>query len=345
MAETSRSPDPTVCSRSSRSPTHPTRPVALKRRDLAELLAEELRRLDPDDVYAETVRALCRINDKAALASSRGLEDAHGRRDRPRPASHERAAEKAARKAAKRQSGGQEGRRQEDRRKKATTKKATTAKKTKSPQEGGLLMAAPTVLVHRTPEELAEAVCARLITTLVDIQASGRVPSWVLTGGTIADRIHAAVAASPAHGAVDWSRVDLWWGDERFLPAGTRRSQRDPGTQGAARQAATRPGPRACDGCQRRGRRRPGPGRGPVRRGAGRATRHEDHDDIPTFDIVMLGVGPDGHVASLFPERPALYEERAAVAVRNSPKPPPTRVTHDDAGDQPCPRSVVRGIR
>src|SRR5699024_8900461 len=57
------------------------------------------------------------------------------------------------------------------------------------------------------------------------------------------------------------------------------------------------------------------------------ASQPEDHGDIPTFDILMLGVGPDGHVASLFPERPALYDERVAVAVRNSPKPPPTRVT------------------
>jgi 6-phosphogluconolactonase len=57
------------------------------------------------------------------------------------------------------------------------------------------------------------------------------------------------------------------------------------------------------------------------------AAQPEDHGDVPTFDIVMLGVGPDGHVASLFPERPALYDERAAVAVRASPKPPPIRVT------------------
>jgi len=44
--------------------------------------------------------------------------------------------------------------------------------------------------------------------------------------------------------------------------------------------------------------------------------------------VLMLGVGPDAHVASLFPGMPALEERhRAAVAVRNSPKPPPTRIT------------------
>jgi hypothetical protein len=48
-----------------RSPGHPDRPIALKRRDLPELLAEELRRLDEDDVYAETARKLVKIGSKA----------------------------------------------------------------------------------------------------------------------------------------------------------------------------------------------------------------------------------------------------------------------------------------
>ena len=41
----------------------------------------------------------------------------------------------------------------------------------------------------------------------------------------------------------------------------------------------------------------------------------------------MLGIGPEGHVASLFPGQPALYEERTVVAVHGSPKPPPIRLT------------------
>ncbi|MBW8817045.1 MAG: 6-phosphogluconolactonase, partial [Streptomyces sp.] len=47
-----------------------------------------------------------------------------------------------------------------------------------------------------------------------------------------------------------------------------------------------------------------------------------------TFDVLMLGVGPDTHVASLFPELPAVREtERTVVGVHGAPKPPPTRVT------------------
>jgi 6-phosphogluconolactonase len=49
---------------------------------------------------------------------------------------------------------------------------------------------------------------------------------------------------------------------------------------------------------------------------------------VPTFDVLMLGVGPDGHVASLFPEHPALQvDDRPVVAVHGSPKPPPTRIS------------------
>ena len=48
---------------------------------------------------------------------------------------------------------------------------------------------------------------------------------------------------------------------------------------------------------------------------------------VPRFDVLLLGVGPEGHVASIFPESPAAYDERPVAAVRDCPKPPPTRIT------------------
>jgi 6-phosphogluconolactonase len=48
----------------------------------------------------------------------------------------------------------------------------------------------------------------------------------------------------------------------------------------------------------------------------------------PSFDVCFLGVGPDGHIASLFPDRPEiLVTDRATLPVRDSPKPPPERVS------------------
>ncbi|HSS68502.1 MAG TPA: 6-phosphogluconolactonase [Nocardioidaceae bacterium] len=190
------------------------------------------------------------------------------------------------------------------------------------------MSAEPSVLVHHSPDELAQAVCARLITTLVDVQSAGRIPHWVLTGGGIADRIHRAVAESPARGAVDWSRVEAWWGDERFVPRG------DPDRNETQVRAALLDhiavDPDRVHHMAASDEVDDDPDRAAEDYAAElrRAAAPEDRDGVPTFDVLMLGMGPDGHVASLFPERPALYEEeRTAVAVRQSPKPPPTRVS------------------
>ena len=73
--------------------------------------------------------------------------------------------------------------------------------------------------------------------------------------------------------------------------------------------------------------RRPGGRRRRLSRELASAAQPEDHGRVPRFDVLMLGVGPDGHVASIFPESPAAYDERPAVAVHGAPKPPPTRIS------------------
>lgn len=185
----------------------------------------------------------------------------------------------------------------------------------------------PTVLVHRNADVLAEAVCARLLTRLVDLQAAGRTPRCVLTGGTIADKVYRAVAGSPAKHAVDWSRVEFWWGDERFVASGdgdrnelqAREALLDSIPVTAALVHPMPPQDSADAD--------PDAAAEQYAAELADAAAAEDHDGIPVFDILMLGVGPDGHVASLFPERPALYDEGVVVAVRGAPKPPPTRLT------------------
>ena len=187
-------------------------------------------------------------------------------------------------------------------------------------------MPAPTILTHHTADLLAQAVAARLITRLVDVQSAGRVPSWVLTGGTIAHRIHQAVASSPAHTAVDWRRVELWWGDERFVVRDSPdrnewQTRRDLLDALPLDDVLVHPMP-AADDCHDVDE--------AAETYAGLLAARalpEDHGPVPTFDILMLGVGPDGHVASLFPSHPALYDERPVVGVRGAPKPPPVRIT------------------
>jgi len=81
-------------------------------------------------------------------------------------------------------------------------------------------MSEASVVVHADASLLAEAVAARLAVRLLDAQAGRGEAGVVLTGGRIAADVYRALCASPAREAVDWSRVDVWWGDERFLPSG-----------------------------------------------------------------------------------------------------------------------------
>ncbi|WP_248961393.1 6-phosphogluconolactonase [Sphaerisporangium perillae] len=187
-------------------------------------------------------------------------------------------------------------------------------------------MSVPSVLIHRDADVLAKAVAARLITGLADAQAAKGSAHLVLTGGGMGTASLAEVAATPARDAVEWPRLDIWWGDERFLPSGD--PQRN---ETGAREALLD----RVDVDPARVHPMLGPDSGLTAEESAeqyaeelrKAARPEDHGPVPSFDILMLGLGPDGHVASLFPEMPAVYDQRPVVAVHGAPKPPPTRIT------------------
>ncbi len=187
----------------------------------------------------------------------------------------------------------------------------------------------PQILIHHDGELLAKAVAARLVTRLVDAVAAKGAASVVLTGGGIGTKVLAELAAAPARDAVDWRRVDIWWGDERFLAAGDP-ERNETGARAAlldhvdvlAGHVHPMPGPDGPDG--------PNPEAAAERyaRDLSSAAEPQDRAGVPRFDVLMLGIGPDAHVASLFPGLPALYEEhRTVVAVRGAPKPPPVRLS------------------
>ncbi|HEV7147132.1 MAG TPA: 6-phosphogluconolactonase [Pedococcus sp.] len=191
--------------------------------------------------------------------------------------------------------------------------------------------AAPRVVVHPTKQLLSDAIGARLLTALVDVQAARGEVSLVLTGGSLGSAVLASLGALPGRDAVDWSRVDLWWGDERFLPQGdpernetqNREALLDALPLDPARVRAM-PGPDGPDGDDVAAA---------AARYAGWLADAAGVDaaggvQSPTFDILLLGVGPDAHVASLFPGHPdQLTAGVAAAPVHDSPKPPPTRIT------------------
>jgi 6-phosphogluconolactonase len=184
------------------------------------------------------------------------------------------------------------------------------------------------VVVHATADLLAKAAAARLVTRLVDAQAARGIASIVLTGGRVGGAVLHELRENPARDAVDWSRVDIWWGDERWLPDGDAERNDQQARDAllstvAVDPARVHPFP-AADG-QYAGD--PEAAAAAYAAELAAATRPEDHGPVPRFDVLMLGVGEEGHVASIFPESPAAYETRPVVAVRGSPKPPPTRLT------------------
>ncbi|MGM7423868.1 6-phosphogluconolactonase [Cellulosimicrobium sp. ES-005] len=182
------------------------------------------------------------------------------------------------------------------------------------------------VVVHPDAGVLAEAVASRLVTRLLDVQSVRSPVHVVLTGGTVGIASLAALERHPARDAVDWSGVHLWWGDERFLPAG------DPDrNETQARDALlahlpqlpagnVHPMPAADVAAT--------PEESATAYAATLAAYAPDGAEVPAFDVLLLGMGPDGHVASLFPGHPGLDVTGVPTAgVHGSPKPPPERVT------------------
>lgn len=168
------------------------------------------------------------------------------------------------------------------------------------------------------PTELAAAVADRFLHRMAAAQGRGEEPHIALTGGSIAHAVHQQIALRAAEYDVDWSRVVFWWGDERYVApdspernaldaravfldiVGADRVHEMPSTAGAPDVPAA-------------------------------ASAYSDlvrSSGAGEFDLVMLGMGPDGHVASLFPGSSQLdVTDTIAVPVTDSPKPPPERVS------------------
>lgn len=234
--------------------------VAMPERSLYELLAEELRRLDPDEVYGDVLsHAYSDVRDVATYAT--------GKPEPSRSVSED--AEALARTAA------------ED------------------------------VAAH-----LAEAVAARGVAHLV------------LTGGSVGVRTALALPEAISRAGVDTSALHLWWGDERFVEAGSA-DRNDAAVQGLLD---------ALDLPAQRVHRMPSVSDG-MSLDEAAAWYGQQLDlaggDAPFrtrgqafFDVLLLGVGPDGHIASLFPHHEDQRQTGAnAIAVRESPKPPSERIS------------------
>ncbi|MFH7324145.1 6-phosphogluconolactonase [Aeromicrobium sp. JJY06] len=170
-----------------------------------------------------------------------------------------------------------------------------------------------TIQIFDSANDLALAVSRQLAARVQSVTAAGRPPRIVLTGGTIAGRIYGRLSGENA----DWTRAEYWWGDERFVPEG----HEDRNDRQAREGFLDRLGVPA-DHVHAM------PAHGCDLSMADAADAYAKTLPEDPFDVVLLGVGPDAHIASLFPGHPQVHEtERRAVEVFDSPKPPPQRIT------------------
>jgi 6-phosphogluconolactonase len=185
----------------------------------------------------------------------------------------------------------------------------------------------PDVLVRPDAGALARAVAEELVARLATAQETHGSASVVLTGGGMGIAVleQVAVLGRDAGSGVDWTAVDVWWGDERFVPAhddernekAARRALLDVVGVPAERVHAMPPS----DG------RFAEPEDGAAWYAGELAAAAGPGLDLPRFDVLLLGMGGEGHTASIFPGSPAVEDERPVFAVRDCPKPPPTRVS------------------
>lgn len=166
-------------------------------------------------------------------------------------------------------------------------------------------------VIEPDADALASAIARRIEERLAEVQDAGRTPRVLLTGGTIATEAYRRLAAD----ALDWSDVEFWFGDERYVAADLPDRNDGQATEAFLdRVGATRVHRVADNDCSLSA--------------AEAAAAYAETLPTEPFDLTLFGVGPDGHVASLFPGFPQLAERDAlTAAVFDSPKPPPVRIT------------------
>ncbi|GGH34710.1 6-phosphogluconolactonase [Microbacterium album] len=181
------------------------------------------------------------------------------------------------------------------------------------------------VVVHPDKARLAEDVAGRFVGKLAQLTQEGRPVHVSLTGGSMGSAVLAAAAQHGWASNIDWSLVHFWWSDERFVPRSD--PERNAGQARAAfLDVITVPAenvhePAAADDAVTLDEAADAYAAELARFGA-------DGRPWPAFDVCFLGVGPDGHIASLFPDRGEVHvTDRAVLPVRESPKPPPERIT------------------
>ena len=172
-------------------------------------------------------------------------------------------------------------------------------------------------------EALAQAAAAWFARTLAAATAKTRV-AVALSGGSTPKRMYEILATEPLRAVVPWQRIHLFWGDERFVPESDPRSNYRMTKEALLDHVPIPPGNIF-----------PLPTKGLTAEQAAAEYAKmlaDNHGSLtldpawPLFEIVLLGLGTNGHTASLFPGEPVL-DEREHWAAAVAPPGEPVRVT------------------
>lgn len=185
-------------------------------------------------------------------------------------------------------------------------------------------MSETSVLQFLDAEALVDAARTRFVEVVIAAQAERGTASVVLTGGGTGIALLEALRKDS--GTIDWASVDVYFGDERFLPAGDPERNEVQAAEALLDHVGVHPDRifrmAASDGPH---------GSDPEVAAVAYAQilgAHSDGEHTPAFDVHLLGMGGEGHINSLFPHTDAVRERHQyVVAVENSPKPPPVRIT------------------
>lgn len=142
-----------------------------------------------------------------------------------------------------------------------------------------------------------------------------------LSGGTTPKKLYGMLGDEPYRSQIDWALVDIFWSDERCVPPDSEDSN-----YLLAQQVLLNKIPIPAAQIHRM------PADAPDRDAASQAYTDEMRrvfatNGIPSFDLIQLGMGPEGHTASLFPHQASLHEQQRLVMPVSVPKPPPPRLT------------------
>jgi 6-phosphogluconolactonase len=196
-------------------------------------------------------------------------------------------------------------------------------------------MTGPTIEVVADPAAGAALAAERVARSLRAAVAARRRADWATSGGSTPVGIYQRLSVPPLVDAVPWSDVHVWWGDDRYVPRDHPASnvkafddimlKASDDEEGTAGSTGDRVIPLENVHPFRTGE-AIGAGRGAAwaasaLAGELRAAPLERIDTWPVFDLVVVGVGPDGHLLSVFPGSPALDSDALALAI-----PAPTHI-------------------